>query len=592
MKDYLKKIIRNTFGFSALETVISIAVFGGIALIVAQNLKSQQDVLNLNRKSLNIETTLKQLGTAFKKKSVCDKIFDGATQSTLASNTKMFKGEEGNLPPMPIDARIVGIEIGEELSGQMKLGDINIEMTGTSGKVPIIVKLDFIKKNPANADESIVVTREVTADIYINDDGSVECNNYDASEIEIESLTSMCEMAGGTMNGSICDIPNIQSDLNAMIQRKLCEMIGGNFNGSTCSSIAVTGTFNSANLNPSRVCVNGNSQCRTKFDHSNCGGNQYLVAINVPGTSKSCGGVSFGASSTGTGVGPGGPPGATCTQPSTYNLNSGSCVKTDYDASDRTCATTSTSSTPAPACKVFREGTCAGEINGVLESLPDGDPCNGGNDICISGSCSSLDGDGDCAEDSFSISGNNCVKSSFTLASDNSCTPSTTTTQTLGSCESFQSGTCTGSTDGLIIADTTGPGCTSTGRSATCPGGAAPYPSRSACESSGRYDCSISFFLKRDPTLTLCAGPGGGCTEHFCRGEAINPCEGNSCSWQRTSTEDDDCRTATPCNSSFAQNKIRGGCDSMDELYLCMNNKGCSCRNAMVCFKTLYQCRK
>ncbi len=293
MKGYLKKFIYNRLGFSALETVISVAVFGGIALIVAQNLKNQQDVLNLNRKSLSMETTLKQLSTAFRKKSVCDRIFEGTTQSSLASNTKIFKGEKGNLPPMPIDARVVGLEIGRELSGQMKLGDINIEMSGTSGQVPIIVKVDFIKKHPSNADESIVLVREVTADIFINDNGSIECNHYDASEIETESLASMCEMVGGSMNGSICDIKNIQPDLSAIIQSNLCKMIGGEFNGSTCKSIAITGTFNSTNLSPSKVCISEKSQCRTKFNHSKCSGNQYLVSLNVSGTSRSCRGVSF-----------------------------------------------------------------------------------------------------------------------------------------------------------------------------------------------------------------------------------------------------------------------------------------------------------
>ena len=75
MKRYFK-ICRNQLGVSAMELIVGVAIFGGIALIVGKNLQNQQESMIQAQQNMAVETSMKLVSDMFKKRTICESILN------------------------------------------------------------------------------------------------------------------------------------------------------------------------------------------------------------------------------------------------------------------------------------------------------------------------------------------------------------------------------------------------------------------------------------------------------------------------------------------------------------------------------------
>jgi len=91
----------NQLGLSAVEIVVGGALFAGVSLMVAKNIENQNKVMTKNKEVQGIETTIKNMSDAFKRKSACEAILKNLNTTELASSkgiviTEKSAKEQGN----------------------------------------------------------------------------------------------------------------------------------------------------------------------------------------------------------------------------------------------------------------------------------------------------------------------------------------------------------------------------------------------------------------------------------------------------------------------------------------------------------------
>lgn len=450
----MKKLL-NQFGVSAVELILAMAMFAGIAAVTTKLVQNQKSTNSSALRNLDVEQTIKLFNDSLKRKASCNKLFAGKSVTELQSGTNT------------LNTKAIGIKVETSDENLVNFKGASVSFDGpTTGQAPATLELKFTKKDFSTGKERIIdITKQVSADLFVDASGNVECSGYNAANIEGESLEDICLMAGGSFASGNCIMDNVNDDLLEKIRHEVCEMIGGGntLNGSgvsaKCRAIALIGKINSKNITQDKICLG--SDCRVKFDNTACSSG-YLRSLSVDGKTKSCATITAPAAG-GPFVPPVTPPvtpPATCSKANYYSISgtnssattSKTCRLYDYKDSDSSCAsTTSTLSSTAGICKKFMSGSCSNSSAGIVENFSDGTTC-GTNKECQSGSC---------------------------------------------------------------VATATPPP-----KSSFCPDGSVEFDNKTTCEASGKYDCSFEMWIdKTMPRLCMDAMDGANCKPYYCRAE-------------------------------------------------------------------------
>jgi hypothetical protein len=209
----------------------------------------------------------------------------------------------------------------------------------------------------------------------------------------------------------------------------------------------------------------------------------------------------------------------TCVKPAEYSITgnniaseSKSCWKLEYDSSDGSCETKSSSpDSSAGLCKRYKAGSCSGNAIGTIENFADGTSC-GTNKECQSGAC----------ED----------KSSGPICNGGVAHTNKST------CEDGGKYDCSisfiiryvGSAVALCKDISDDPGCNEVFcrgaelKEFSCPGGGSSFINKNSCKAGGKYNCSFSEKVKDlNGKFYLCTSSGdSSCYDRFCRASTIN----------------------------------------------------------------------
>lgn len=548
LKKLVHKIFHSSKGISLTELILAMGLMAGVGAISFQNIKTQQGSQNHSERNLAIETTLKIVGDALKKKNVCDQLFVGKTYNDLANYTPT-----GNPNPstLPINFDAIKVQVGK--AGAVGDGvannfvkDIELNIGGASGRVPLVLTLVFEKLVDGR---EVQTKRRLLTEVRIKPDSSIECTNYEAENIHEDSFNKICGITKSndpnfTTTDCEFNLNELNKDLELKIKEYICKTLGASSlvsekcNQINLQSSAGKNQFNTGNINENMVYLSGSGE-RSLFDSSTC--SNYLQGYAVAG-SKACGGLTFKNGKTG--VDGGAVDGGDCSSKDNYSQSGANSASTSTTCNLEAftsdgkggCLGSSAPTSIAGICHKFASGTCSGKTAGSVERYADGTSC-GTNKECKGGNC--VVKGAKCNTLKYKLSSSNTAKGTnkcmMTAQESNGaggCKDKTPIAlSSAGICKKFKSGTCTGSTAGTVENYADGTSCgtnkecksgscvakdTGGGNDVFCKDGLKEYSSLASCESGG-YTCYEIIIRPDIPALCQEHSDHKNCKSFYCR---------------------------------------------------------------------------
>ncbi len=279
-------MLKNQAGVSIVEFVVGALLMGGLSLVITQNFLNQKSTENTNQRNLALESSIKVVSDALKNRSVCEEFLNQFEISDLATAEgykvdSSISAEEGS-------SNTVGIimnQLGSKADVRTELESLNIKLGGSSGKVPLTIKFNFLESLANGETKDLYRTIEQKVEVK---DSVIICGGYNADDVDTVAFERACSSIGGSVNGDECEVTQINTDLRSNMKKWLCNILNSSGAESfdaegRCSTFSVSQTLSTENIAPNKLMING--QTRTKFENTRCTG--YLTGFSVAGD-KTC----------------------------------------------------------------------------------------------------------------------------------------------------------------------------------------------------------------------------------------------------------------------------------------------------------------
>lgn len=270
-------------GFSLVEVMVAAAIMAGLALVVAQMMKNQKDVMDHSEAKSEELQISRHVRTLLANKDACEATFNGAN---LGADINEIKNALGNTSFQ------LGQKYGNRSLKLERMWTENLTVPASGGLGEAHLKLETERLKADNTQQKIV--RDILIQVKAESSNGLITECYSDIENSIQTAKiEACESINGIFDTSTgqCDLNCISSpgqgheavsseclDGIRADERQLSEDSYVNVSGDT-----MTGDLNvDTKVNANEFCLGGN--CRTDFSPQSCAVGEVIYKVNASGS--------------------------------------------------------------------------------------------------------------------------------------------------------------------------------------------------------------------------------------------------------------------------------------------------------------------
>jgi len=269
-----KKIISGEKGFSLVESMIALLLFGAISTTLMQMQSNQTEMLKRGTSRTDEAELVSRLNLIMSEKSNCESTLSGLALNSSFSEVRYSSGSVAFR-----DGDTFGPKRTIRLSG-FSLKGATVPGANSSGTLELLVSFERLKSSlgQRNASKSVLLQVKTNNLNLIS-----ECSSLTDSLNET-TVEESCSMVGGEFDPILnqCNLstPCVQgsnetatsTECLSDVSLQYLPLSGGN----------ITGDLNGVRVSANSLCINGN--CRKSFDTKTCGHGRFIRTINSDGS--------------------------------------------------------------------------------------------------------------------------------------------------------------------------------------------------------------------------------------------------------------------------------------------------------------------